>query len=88
MLLKIAEDLYARALRKDIGLPSLVCRPCEHRLENTIDFRNVISKIQQEFEDSQTIEDRMKRWVDEELSTAIGDLRVQVSCFLYFIFDH
>lgn len=126
-LLKIAEDLYGHALRKDTGLPSLVCRPCERRLKNTIDFRNVISKAQQEFEESQTIEVRMKRCVEispsiqttskfqtvgtilkdtstrscarmsldfgstnvgEELSTAIGDLRVQVSYFLFFIGDH
>ena len=116
-LLKIAEHLYGHALRKDPGLPSLVCRPCERRLKHAIDFRNVISKTQQDFEKSKTTEIRTKRLVDvspsiqkpsksrtigtdtsarrtrmsldfcsvevdEEISTAMGDLRVQVCSFI------
>ena len=37
-LLKIAEHLYGHALRKEPGLPSLVCRPCERRLKHATDF--------------------------------------------------
>lgn len=66
-LLKIAESLYGRTLRKDTGLPSLVCRPCDRRLKNAIEFRKVICKAQQEIEESET-EDitriRVKRCVE------------------------
>ena len=62
--LKIAEHLYGHALRKEPGLPSLVCRPCECQLKQAIDFRNVISKSQQEFERSKTTEIRMKQLVE------------------------
>ena len=120
-LLKIAEHLYGHALRKEPGLPSLVCRPCERRLKHAIDFRNVISKSQQEFERSKTTEIRTKRLVEvspsiqkpsksrtvgtdtsarkarmsldfssaevgEELSTAMGDLHVQVCSFIVICF--
>ena len=120
-LLKIAEHLYGHALRKEPGLPSLVCRPCERRLKHAIDFRNVISKSQQEFERSKTTEIRTKRLVEvspsiqkpsksrtvgadtsarkarmsldfssaevgKELSTAMGDLHVQVCSFVVICF--
>lgn len=41
-LLMIAENLYGRILRKDTGLPSLVCRPCERQLKNVIKFKKLI----------------------------------------------
>ena len=116
-LLRIAEVLYGRVLPKDGGLPLIVCRPCERRLRNTINFQTVICKTQQNFEDSQSKKVRIKRSiaispsiqkpskalavgavgkykarsraqlsldfgsrsVSEELSSAIGELRVQVS---------
>ena len=63
-MLKFAEHLYGHALRKDTRLPSLVCRPCERRLKNAMDFRTVISKTQQEFQESHTGEVRVKRCVE------------------------
>ena len=51
-------------MRQDPGLPSLVCKPFERRLKHAIDFQNVISKTQQEFEESRTTEIRTKRLVD------------------------
>ena len=56
--------MYGHALRKEPGLPSLVRRPCEHRLKHAIDFRNVISKSQQDFEQCKSAEIRTKRLVD------------------------
>ena len=56
--------MYGHALRKDPGLPSLVCRPFERRLKHAIDFRDVTSKTQQEFEKSKTTEIRTKRLVN------------------------
>ena len=118
-LLEIAERLYGHAFRRDAGLPSTVCRPCERRLKNAISFQTVITNSQQEFEESQPREVRIKRCLEispslqrpskvisvsavvkdtsksktirkrsldfcstddgEELSTAIRELRVEVS---------
>ena len=46
-ILSNAEQIYGSALPSESGLPHLVCRPCEQRVANAIQFRNVIAETQQ-----------------------------------------
>ena len=48
-LLKIAEQLYGHNIALDPSLPSRVCRPCERRLKNCLEFQKVISATQEGF---------------------------------------
>ncbi len=41
-LLKIAEQLCGHPIVQDSSLPHLLCRPCEHRLNHTLEFQKVI----------------------------------------------
>ena len=43
-ILRNAEQIYGSALPSKSGLPHLVCRPCEQRVSNAIQLRNVIVK--------------------------------------------
>lgn len=46
-ILRNTEQIYGSALPSESGLPHLVCRPCERRETNAIQFRNVIVETQQ-----------------------------------------
>ena len=46
-ILRNAEQIYGSALPSESGLPHLVCRPCERRVNNAIQLRNVIAETQQ-----------------------------------------
>ena len=54
-ILKNAEEIYGNVLPQDKNLPHLICRPCERRLDNTIQFKNIIAQTQKTLEeDSRT----------------------------------
>lgn len=60
-LLHIAEIINGGSLAFDTGLPNLLCRPCERRLNNLAKFKKVITETQ----DSLV---RKKRCMDESPS--------------------
>ena len=64
-ILKDAEDVYGNRLPKSENLPHLICRPCERRVKNTKQFKNLISETQRSLEQSS----RSKRCV--ELSPSV-----------------
>lgn len=45
-VLRNAETVYGGALPQVDGLPHLICRPCERRLNNAIQFKNTIRETQ------------------------------------------
>ena len=53
-LLRIAEQICGNTIAKESGLPHLVCRPCERRLKNTIEFQKVILEAEQSFRERQS----------------------------------
>ena len=63
-LLKIAEQLYGHNIAPDPILPRKVCRPCERRLKNCLEFQKVISETQEVFQQRQPGDTRVKRCVD------------------------
>ncbi|XP_028411476.1 uncharacterized protein LOC114534127 [Dendronephthya gigantea] len=63
-LLKIAEQLYGRNIAPDPNLPRQVCRPCERRLKNCLEFQKVISETQEVFLKRQPANTRVKRCID------------------------
>ena len=46
-ILRNAGQIYSSALPSESGLPHLVCRPCERRVSNAVQLRNVIAETQQ-----------------------------------------
>ena len=56
-LLAAAEDICGGPLRRDQLLPHLLCRPCERRLKNFVNFKTTIKESQSSFE-------RVKRCVE------------------------
>ena len=56
-LLAAAEDIYGGPLRQDQLLPHLLCRPCERRFKNFLNFKTTIKESQSSFE-------RVKRCVE------------------------
>jgi hypothetical protein len=46
-VLKNAESIYGGVLPQGNGLPHLICRPCERRVNNATQFRNTITETQQ-----------------------------------------
>ncbi len=46
-VLKNAERIYGGVLPQGNGLPHLICRPCERRVNNATQFRNTITETQQ-----------------------------------------
>lgn len=63
-LLKIAEQLYGHNIAPDPSLPRRVCRPCERRLKNSLEFQKVISETQEVFKQRQPGNTRVKRCID------------------------
>ncbi len=61
-LLKIAEQLYGQSIAPDPSLPRQVCRPCERRLKNSLEFQKIILETQDAFQESQPA--RVKRCTD------------------------
>jgi hypothetical protein len=79
-LLIIAEALCGEKLIEDASCPHLLCRPCERRLKNTTQFRNVIVETQKSLRESHSC---VKRCVEvspsvpippAKKSPALGDL--------------
>ena len=68
-LLKIAEQLYGHNIVPDANLPRGVCRPCERRLKNCLEFQKVISQTQEGYKQRQQAL-RVKRSVDVSPSIA------------------
>lgn len=62
-LLKIAEQLCGHPIVFEKSLPHLVCRPCERRLKNTIEFQKVLRESEQKFQ-RQLSQTRSKRCID------------------------
>ena len=62
-LLKIAEQLYGHSIAPDTNLRRGVCRPCERRLKNCLEFQKVISQTQEGYKQRQPGV-RVKRSVD------------------------
>lgn len=46
-ILRDADVIHGGELIRDSSLPHLVCSPCERRVKNTIQFKNVIVETQQ-----------------------------------------
>ena len=63
-LLKIAEQICGHPILYDANLPHLICRPCERRLNNAIEFRKVIVETEQLFHQAEFSQTRFKRCVD------------------------
>ena len=63
-LLRIAEQICGNTIAKESGLPHLVCRPCERRLKNTIEFQKVMLEAEQSFRECQSSQTRFKRILD------------------------
>lgn len=63
-LLRIAEQICGHPIVKESGLPHLMCRPCERRLKNTIEFQKVMVEAEQSFRERQTSQTRFKRCVE------------------------
>lgn len=63
-LLKIAEQICGHPIVYEANLPHLICRPCERRLNNTVDFQKVIVETEQSFHQSESSQTRFKRCVD------------------------
>lgn len=49
-ILKNAEEIYGNVLPQDDNLPHLICRPCERRVGNTIQFKRMIVETQRSLE--------------------------------------
>jgi hypothetical protein len=62
-LLKIAEHLHSHNIAPDPSLPSQVCRPCECRLKNCLEFHKVILATQEGFK-RQLGDTQVKRCID------------------------
>lgn len=63
-LLKIAEQIFRHPIVYEANLPHLICRPCECRLNNTVDFRKVIVETEQSFRQSESSQTQFKCCVD------------------------
>ena len=63
-LLKIAEQLCGHRIVQDSCLPHLLCRPCERRLNNTLQFQKVILEAENMFLERQSTNTRVKRCVE------------------------
>lgn len=59
-LLKIAEQLCGHPIVQDSSLPHLLCRPCERRLKNALEFQKVLLKSNAIYQETS----RVKRCVD------------------------
>ncbi len=62
-LLKIAEQLCGHPIVQDSSLPHLLCRPCERRLNHTLEFQKVIVETEKLFQQRQ-LSVRVKRCID------------------------
>jgi hypothetical protein len=62
-LLKIAEQLCGHPIVQDSSLPHLLCRPCERRLNHTLEFQKVIVETEKLFQQRQSSV-RVKRCID------------------------
>ena len=51
-LLTIAEKLCGRSIVAHSSLPNVICRPCEQRLKNILEFQKVILKSDGEFREA------------------------------------
>ena len=67
-LRRVAEIVNAGTLPCEDGLPSLLCRPCERRLDNFNKFRKIVSEVQ-----SGLI--RKKRCINESPSASISNVK-------------
>ena len=67
-LLKIAEQLCGHSIAPDPSLPRQVCRPCERRLKNSLEFQKFIVETQNAFQQSEPA--RVKRCIDVSPSIA------------------
>lgn len=63
-LLSIVEQLCGHPLLPDPSLLHLLCRPCERRLKNIKEFREVVRKTQNEFRQQQPCDTRVKRCLE------------------------
>ena len=63
-LLKIAEHLCEHPIVRDSGLPHLLCRPCERRLNNCLELQKVIQKTEDGIRQRQAGGTRVKRCID------------------------
>ncbi len=63
-LLETAEQICGHSIVYEVNLPHLICRPCERRLNNTMDFQKVILETEQSFHQSESSQVRFKRCVD------------------------
>ena len=46
-ILKNAEEIYCNVLPQDENFPHLICRPCERRLGNAMQFKRIVVETQQ-----------------------------------------
>ena len=65
-LLTIAEKLCGRSIVAHSSLPNVICRPCEQRLKNILEFQKVILKSDGEFREATEVNlnVRVKRLVE------------------------
>ena len=61
-LLKTAEQLCGHPLPRASSLPHLLCRPCERRLKNVLEFQRLILTTQEAFRQQQP--SRVKRCIE------------------------
>ncbi|CAB4011969.1 PREDICTED: uncharacterized protein LOC107350876 [Paramuricea clavata] len=79
-LLKIAEQICGHPIVYEVDLPHLICRPCERRLNNTVDFQKVIVETERSFHQSESSQTRFKRCVDVSPSISQPPRSRQVTC--------
>lgn len=74
-ILRNAEIVYGNELRQDNNLPHLACAPCVRRLNNFIQFKNIVTETQRLLQE----DTRAKRCVEISPSVAKPSAKVRAT---------